>query len=149
MKKLFILFLFLVASTACERKTSLFSEIPTEVVALAAYSHNDPNYQPVADSLQLRFSKLLRLLRINVVSAACAPRPEAKLALENERMIIQLDMQDSCAHATPELFDVDISVSPVHPDVFQLIIEEKDFETNLPGKILLNRRIDVRELPGL
>jgi len=149
MKKIFILFLLLCLSTACEQKNSLFSEIPTEVVSLAAYSHNDPNYQPVPDSLQLRFSKVLRLLRINVVSAACEPEPKAMLTLENERMIVQFDMQDSCVQAPPELFDVDISLSPIHLDVFQLIVEEKDFATNLPGKILLSRRVDVRELPGI
>lgn len=149
MKKLFILFPLLFASTACERENSLYSELPTEIIALAAHSHNDPNYQPVADSLQLRFSNLLRLLRINVVSAACDPHPQAQLTLENARMIIQIDMQDSCALAAPELFDVDINVSPVHLNTFQLIVEEKDFTTNLPGKILLSRRVDVRELPGL
>jgi len=149
MKKILVLLLFVLASTACEQKKSLYEDIPTEVVSVIAHSHNELDYQPVPDSLQLRFNTLLRLLRVNVVSEGCGPNPEAKLTVEQDRLIIQFDLQSSCVHDDPEFFDVEINLSPVHPDVFQLIVEEKDFETSFPGRILLNRRVDVRELPRL
>jgi hypothetical protein len=149
-KKIFLaLFVLACVSVACEQKNSLYEGIPTEVVAIAAHSHSAANYQPVPDSLQLRFNSLLRLLRINVVSEGCGPNPKAKLTAEEDRIIVQFDMENSCVHVVPEYFDVDLSLSPIHPDVFQLIVEEKDFEQQGAGKILLQRRIDVRELPGL
>ncbi len=147
MKKILVLLLFVLASTACEQKKSLYEDIPTEVVSIIAHSHSELDYQPVPDSLQLRFNSLLRLLRINVVSEGCGPDPEAQLIVEQDRIIIQFDMQSSCVHETPEFFDVGIDLSPVHSEVFQLIVEEKDFETSLPGRIVLNRRVDVRVLP--
>lgn len=134
---------------SCEQNNSLYEGLPTEVVSLAAHSHSAANYQPVPDSLQLRFNPLLRLLRINVVSEGCGPAPKAQLTAEASRIIVQFDMENSCVHAQPEFFDVDINLSPVHPDVFQLIVEEKDFEKEGAGKILMQRQIDVRKLPGI
>ncbi len=147
-RNLLALLLLAWVSVACEQRNSLYEDIPTEVVALATHSHSAANYQPVPDSLQLRFNPLLRLLRINVVSEGCGPNPKAKLTAEEDRILVQFDMENSCVHVVPEFFDVDINLSPIHPEVFQLIVEEKDFEQEGAGKILLQRRIDVRELPG-
>lgn len=147
-RTLFILFLLL-TGTACEQSNSLYRAIPTEVAGIFAHSHNDSAYHPLPDSLQLRYSRLLRLLRINVVTQGCGPSPEARLTVESDRIIVQFDMKNSCRHVIPEWFDVDLSLSPVHLEVFQLIVEEKSFATNEPGTILLNRRVVVEELPGL
>lgn len=135
----------------CERTpASLYEGLPTEIVAIAAYSHTDPNYQPVPDSLQLRFNRVLRLLRINVVADGCEPQPAARVVTAgNDRLIIQFDMNNACAPAAPAPFDVDIHVSPIHPDEFQLIVEARDFESDSPGQIVLNRRVAVQRLPGL
>lgn len=148
-KKILALLLLVLASISCEQKNSLYEDIPTEIVAIATHSHDAPGYQPVPDSLQLRFNKVLRLLRVNVVSQGCGPNPKTKFTLEGDRMIIQFDMENSCVHAVPEFFDVDINVSPVHLDVFRLIVEESDFETEGSGRTLLNRQVDVRVLPGI
>lgn len=135
---------------ACDRQpTSLYADIPTAIVALSAYSHNAPNYQPVPDSLQLRFNKILRLLRLNVVVEGCNPQPQAEIEGGGERIDIRLDMNNACTPATGELFDVDIHLSPIHPDVFQLVVEARDLDSNAPGQIIFNKKIDVRQLPGL
>lgn len=136
-------------NVSCEQNHSLYEGIATEVVSIAAHSHSAANYQPVPDSLQLRFNPLLRLLRLNVVSEGCGPSPKAQLTAEASRIIVQFDMENSCVHVQPEFFDVDLNLSPVHPDVFQLIVEEKDFEKEGAGRILLQRQIDVRKLPGI
>lgn len=136
---------------ACERTpASLYEGLPTEVVAIAAYAHAAPNYHPVPDSLQLRFNRVLRLLRINVVADGCEPQPAARVVTAgNDRLVIQFDMNNACAPAAPAPCDVDIHVSPIHPDEFQLIVEARDFESDSPGQIVLNRRVAVQRLPGL
>lgn len=135
---------------SCDRQpTSLYADIPTAIVALSAYSHNAPDYQPVPDSLQLRFNKVLRLLRLNVVVEGCDPQPQAEITAGSERIDIRLDMNNSCTPSTGELFDVDIHLSPIHPDVLQLVVEARDLDSNAPGQIIFNKKIDVRKLPGL
>jgi hypothetical protein len=132
-----------------QEQSSLFENIKTDVVAIQASSHDRPGYKPVPDSLRLRFDKILRLLRVVVVTTGCGPQPEAKVEESPGRLLIQLDMNDTCVHVQPEFFDVDILVSPVHADVFRLIVEQLDFDSNQPGVILLNQLVDVRTLPGL
>lgn len=149
MKKILFALFLLLAATACEQSSSLYRDLPTEVAGIFAHSHGDTTYHPVPDSLQLRYNRLLRLLRINVVAQGCGPSPEARLTVESDRIIVQFDMKNSCVHVIPEWFDVDISLSPVHLEAFQLIVEEKSFASNEPGTILLNRRVVVQELPGL
>lgn len=135
---------------ACEKQsTSLYADIPTDIVAISAYSHNSPDYQPVPDSLQLRFNKVLRLLRLNLVVDGCDPQPQAELEDGGDRILIRLDMNNSCTPSGSERFDVDIHLSPVHVDVFQLVVEARDLDGNAPGQIIFNRNIDVTELPGL
>jgi hypothetical protein len=132
-----------------QEQTSLFENIKTDIIAIKATSHDQPGYTPVPDSLRLRFDKILRLLRAVVVTTGCGPQPEAKVEESPGRLLIQLDMNDTCVHVQPEFFDVDILVSPVHADVFRLIVEQLDFDSNQPGVILLNQLVDVRTLPGL
>lgn len=147
--KSLLLALLACVSISCGQKNTLYEEIPTEVVAITAHSHSAANYQPVPDSLQLRFNPLLRLLRINVVAEGCAPKPKTQLTVETGRLIVQFDMDNNCVDTVPEHFDVDINISPIHADVFQLIVEEKDFETQSVGRIVMQRSIDVRKLPGI
>ncbi len=147
--KSLLLGLLVCVNLACGQKNTLYEDIPTEVVAIAAHSHSTANYQPVPDSLQLRFNPLLRLLRINVVAEGCEPKPKTQLMVEAGRIIVQFDMDNGCEHVAPEYFDVDINISPIHSDVFQLIVEEKDFETQSAGRIVMQRSIDVRKLPGI
>lgn len=149
MQRLLWLGLLACVGISCEQNSTLYEDIPTEVVAIAAHSHNAPSYHPVPDSLQLRFNPLLRLLRVNVVAEGCDPKPKTQLTVEDNRIVVQFDMDNGCVHVVPEYFDVDINLSPVHPDVFQLIIEEKDFETQSMGRIVMQRNIDVRTLPGI
>lgn len=149
MKRIFLVLLLVLMSAACKQSNTLYSDIPTEIAVIAAHSHSDSTYHPVPDSLQLRYNRLLRLLRINVVTQGCGPSPEARLTIEGERIIVQFDMKNSCIHVQPEWFDVDLSLSPVHLESFQLIVEEKSFTMDEPGTILLNRRVQVEDLPGL
>jgi hypothetical protein len=58
-------------------------------------------------------------------------------------------MKNTCVHVRAEFFDVDILVSPVHEDVFRLIVESRSFAGNEAGVVLLNRLVDVRTLPGV
>lgn len=135
---------------SCDRQsTSLYADIPTALVSLSAYSHNAPNYQPVPDSLQLRFNKVLRLLRLTIVVEGCNPQPHAEIETGSERIVIRLDMNNACTPASGELFDVDIYLSPIHPDVLQLVVEARDLDSNAPGQIIFNKKIDVRQLPSL
>ncbi|MDZ7269723.1 MAG: hypothetical protein ONB48_20930 [candidate division KSB1 bacterium] len=127
--------------------TSLYEGIPTDIVAIAAYSHADPAYHPVPDSLRLRFHRLLRLLRVTVVAEGCAPQPAARVASAgHDHLVIQFDMNNACIPPAP--FDVDIHVSPIHPDTFHLTVEMRDFESDAPGQIVLNRQVSVQRLPG-
>ena len=126
---------------------SLYEDIATGIVSAQAYSHDDQNYTPVPDSLRLRFQPQLRMLRSTVLTSGCGPQLEARLEVSPTRMTIRFDMHDTCVHVRPEYFDVDIFVSPVHPDTFQLVIEQVDFSRTDVSLVLLNRRIDVRTLP--
>ncbi|MDZ7361235.1 MAG: hypothetical protein ONB46_10980 [candidate division KSB1 bacterium] len=131
-------------------QTSLYENIKTTVVAIQALSHDQPGYQPVPDSLRLRFDKFLRALRVVVKTDGCGPQPEAKVEESPGRLLIQFDMKNTCGHVKAEFFDVDILVSPVHENEIRLIVEQRDFRNNSdPGIVLLNQLIDVRKLPGM
>jgi hypothetical protein len=136
--------------TGCSpEQTSLYENIKTGVVAIKATSYDQPGYQPVPDSLRLRFDKTLRMLRAVVKTDGCGPEPEAKVEESPGRLLIQCDMKNTCVHVRAEFFDVDILVSPVHEDVFRLIVESRSFAGNEAGVVLLNRLVDVRTLPGV
>jgi hypothetical protein len=130
-------------------QTSLYENIKTSVVAIKATSHDQAGYQPVPDSLRLRFDKALRMLRVVVKTSGCGPEPEAKVEESPGRLLIQFDMKNTCVHVRAEFFDVDILVSPVHEDVFRLIVEERNFASDEAGVVLLNQLVDVRILPGV
>ncbi|MDZ7304710.1 MAG: hypothetical protein ONB44_21490 [candidate division KSB1 bacterium] len=135
---------------SCEaEQTSLYSNLKTSVVAIKATSYDQPGYQPVPDSLRLRFDKTLRMLRVVVKTTGCGPKPEAKVEESPGRLLIQFDMKNTCVHVRAEYFDVDILVSPVHEDVFRLLVEERSFANDEPGVILLNQLVEVRKLPGV
>ena len=151
----FLLIPFLVFSVfyfaACspEQQTSLYEDIKTDVAAIKATSHDQPGYQPAPDSLRLRFDKTLRALRVTVVADGCGPLPQGKVEESPGRLLVQFDMKDTCVHVRAEFFDVDMLISPVHEDEFRLLVERRNFSNNAPGVILLNRLVDVRQLPGL
>lgn len=130
-------------------QTSLYENIKTEVVAIKATSHDQPGYQPVPEASRLRFDKALRMLRVAVQTTGCGPKPEAKVEESSGRLLIQFDMKNTCEHVVAEGFDVDILVSPVHEDVFRLIVENRNFASDETGFILLNQLVDVRTLPGI
>lgn len=126
----------------------LFEDIKTGIVSARAYSHDDASYTPVPDSLRLRFQVQLRMLRTTVVTTGCGPQLEAGLEETPARLTIRFDMNDTCVHVRPEYYDVDIFVSPVHPDTFRLVVLQVGFASLEDFVVLLNRRIDVRTLPG-
>jgi hypothetical protein len=130
-------------------QTSLYENIKTDVVAIKATSYDQPGYQPVPDSLRLRFDKTLRMLRVVATTGGCGPVPEAKVEESPGRLLIQFDMKNTCVHVRAEYFDVDMLVSPVHEDVFRLIVEERNFASDEAGVVLLNQLVDVRQLPGV
>lgn len=130
-------------------QTSLYENIKTGVVAIKATSHDQPGYQPVPDTSRLRFDKALRMLRVVATTGGCGPKPEAKVEESPGRLHIQLDMKNTCVHVRAEYFDVDMLVSPVHEDVFRLIVEERSFDSSETGAVLLNQLVDVRQLPGV
>ncbi len=130
-------------------QTSLYENIKTDVVAVKATSYDQPGYQPVPDSLRLRFDKVLRMLRVVVKTGGCGPEPEAKVEESSGSLLIQFDMKNTCVHVRAEFFDVEILVSPVHEDVFRLIVEERNFASDETGVVLLNQFVDVRTLPGV
>jgi hypothetical protein len=130
-------------------QTSLYKDIKTSIVAIKATSHDQPGYQPVPDSLRFRFDKVLRMLRVVVKTDGCEPKPEAKVEESPGRLLIQFDMKNTCVHVRAEFFDVDILVSPVHEDVFRLIVEERNFASDEVGVVLFNQLVDVRTLPGV
>jgi hypothetical protein len=135
---------------ACSpEQTSLYENIKIGVVGINATSYDQSGYQPVPDSLRLRFDKILRALRVVVKTDGCGPEPEAKVEESPGRLLIQFDMKNTCVHVRAEFFDVDMLVSPVHEDLFRLIVEQCDFSSDAPGMVLLNQPIDVRKLPGL
>lgn len=131
------------------QQTSLYENIKTGVVAIKAISHDQAGYQPVPDSLRLRFDKTLRMLRVVVKTDGCGPEPEAKVEESPGRLLIQFDMKNTCVHVRAEYFDVDMLVSPVHEEVFRLIVESRSFGGNEAGFVLLNQLVDVRKLPGV
>jgi len=136
---------------ACSpEQTSLYENIKTGVVAIQAMSHDQAGYEPVPESLRLRFDKVLRALRVVVKTDGCGPQPEAKVEESSGRLLIQFDMKNTCVHVKAEFFDVDILVSPVHENEIRLIVEQRDFSnSNDPGVVLLNQLVDVRKLPGV
>jgi hypothetical protein len=136
--------------TGCSpEQTSLYENIKTSVVAIKATSYDQPGYQPVPDSLRLRFDKVLRMLRVVVKTDGCGPEPETKVEESSGRLLIQFDMKNTCVHVRAEIFDVDMLVSPVHEDIFRLIVEERNFAGDEAGIVLLNQLVDVRTLPGV
>lgn len=135
---------------SCDPKqTTLYEDIKTDIVAIKATSYDQSAYQPVPDSLRLRFDKILRMLRVVAKTDGCEPKPEAKVEESPGRLRIQLDMKNECVHVRAEFFDVDMLVSPVHEDMFRLIVEQRDFSSDAPGAILLDQVVDVRKLPGV
>ncbi|MGH7449815.1 MAG: hypothetical protein ACRENG_00565 [bacterium] len=136
--------------TGCSpEQTSLYENIKTDIVAIKATSYDQPGYQPVPASLRLRFDKALRMLRVVVKTDGCEPKPEAKVEESPGRLLIQFDMKNTCVHVRAEFFDVDMLISPVHEDVFRLIVESRSFASEETGIILLNELVDVRTLPGV
>jgi hypothetical protein len=139
----------MICSACSPKQSSLYENITTAVVGINATSYNQPGYQPVPDSLRLRFDRILRALRVVVKTDGCGPKPEAKVEESPGRLHIQFDMKNSCVHVRAEFFDVDILVSPVHEDEIRLIVEQRNFNSDEPGIVLLNQLIDVRKLPGV
>jgi hypothetical protein len=146
---LFTAIFFWFAACSPEQTGSLYENIEIGVVAIKATSYDEPGYQPVPDSLRLRFDKILRAFLVTVKTDGCGPQPEAKVEESAGRLLIQFDMKNTCVHIRAEFFDVDILVSPVHEDEFRLIVEQRNFSGNEPGIILLNQLVDVRKLPGM
>lgn len=140
----------LMALSCKNENFSLYEDIETGIVSATAYSHADSTYSPVPDSLRVRFQRQLRMLRCTVVSSGCKPQLEARLEVSPRLVTIRFDMNNTCLHVAAEFFDVDIFISPVHPDTFQLLIEEVDFSSSdaAARQVVLNRRVDVRTLPG-
>src|SRR5574341_613343 len=133
--------------TSCDpEQTTLYEDIKTSVVAIKATTYDQSGYQPVPDSLRLRFDKILRMLRVVAKTDGCEPLPEAKVEESPGRLLIQFDMKNTCVHVRAEFFDVDMLVSPVHEDMFRLIVEQRDFSSNESGVILLDQVVDVRKL---
>jgi hypothetical protein len=141
--------LWLAACSPEQQSSSLYEDIETGVAAIKATSHDQPGYQPVPDSLRLRFDKTLRALRVTVVTDGCEPRPQARVEESAGRLLVQFDMKNACVHVRAEFFDVDMLISPVHEDEFRLIVESSNFDNNVPGVIVLNQLVDVRKLPGV
>lgn len=141
--------LWLAACSPEQQSYSLYDDIKTDVAAIKATSHDQPGYQPVPDSLRLRFDKTLRALRITVVADGCGPLPQAKVEESTGRLLVQFDMKNTCVHVKAEFFDVDMLISPVHEDEFRLIVENRNFSNDNPGIILLNQAVEVRKLPGV
>ncbi len=138
-------------NASCQRDDySLYEDIATGVTSAVTYSHSDSGYTPVPDSLRLRFQPQLRMLRCTVVAKGCDPHLEARLEVTSTQLTIRFDMKNACVPDTPEYFDVDIFVSPVHPDSFDLVVEETNFATNDPAsrRVAFSERVNVRALPG-
>jgi hypothetical protein len=134
---------------SCRESYSLYEDIETGIVSAQVYSHDDSTYTPVPDSLRLRFQPQLRMLRCTVVSEACDPQLEARLEVTSSRIRVRFDMHSSCMPDRDPRFDVDFFISPVHPDTFQLVVEQTNFSRdNVAPSVVLDRRIDVRTLPG-
>jgi len=147
---IFLLGVLCFAACSPEQQSfSLYEDIKTDVAAIKATSHDQPGYQPVPDSLRLRFDKTLRALRVTVVTDGCEPLPQAKVEESAGRLLVQFDMKNTCVHVRAEFFDVDMLISPVHEDEFRLLVESRNFSNDDPGVILLNRQVDVRKLPGV
>lgn len=147
---LFILSIGVLSQSCTDESYSLYEDIATGITSAKAYSHSDPDYKPVPDSLRLRFQPQLRMLRCTVVAGGCDPHLEARLEATSTQLTIRFDMKNACVHDTTEYFDVDIFVSPVHPDTFALVVEQVDFATNDPAsrRVALSERVNVRTLPG-
>jgi len=145
-------FLFVTSMTlmnlSCQGGYSLYEGIDTGIVSAKAYSHDDSTYTPVPDSLRLRFQRQLRMLRATVVTDGCGPSLEARLEDALDKITIRFEMHNTCIHVRPEFFDVDIFISPVHPNEFQLVIEQTEFSRNDVSQVVLNQQVDVRKLPG-
>lgn len=141
--------LVMLCSACSPKQSSLYENITTSVVGINATSYDQSGYQPVPDSLRLRFDRILRALRVVVKTDGCGPKPEAKVEESPGRLYIRFDMRNTCAHVRAEFFDVDILVSPVHEDEIRLIVEQRNFDSDEPGIVLLNLLIDVRILPGV
>jgi hypothetical protein len=139
-----VLALFCFAACGAEPPTSLYKDIKTGVVAVKSTSYDQPGYQPVPDSLRLRFDKILRALRVVVKAAGCDSLPQADVEERAGRLSVLLDMQNGCVPVREEFFDVDMLISPVHEDEFRLLVISHD-----PGLVLLDQLVDVRKLPGL
>jgi hypothetical protein len=135
---------------SCQENYSLYEDIPTVVTAAQVHSHNEAGYTPVPDSLRLRFQPQLRMLRCTVVAEGCDPHLETRVEATFTQLTIRFDMNNACRHDLPEYFDVDIFVSPVHPDTFALVVEQVDFAANDPAsrRVVLSERVNVRTLPG-
>ena len=146
----FILSIGALTQSCTDQSYSLYEDIETGIVSAKTYSHADSSYRPVPDSLRLRFQPQLRMLRCTVVAGGCDPHLEARLEATSTQLTIRFDMNNACRHDLPEYFDVDIFVSPVHPDTFALVVEQVDFATNDPAsrRVVLSERINVRTLPG-
>jgi len=146
----FLLFIsnFWLAGCSPEQ-TSLYENIKTSVVAVKATSHDQSGYQPVPDSLRLRFDQALRMLRVVVKTDGCEPQPEAKVEESFGRLLIQFDMKNTCVHVRAEFFDVEMLVSPLHENEFRLLVERRHFGSDASGIILMNEFVDVRKLPGV
>jgi len=146
---LFISGLFFL-NVSCQDNYSLYDDIATGITVAQVYSHGDANYKPVPDSLRLRFQPQLRMLRCTVVAEGCDPHLEARLEATSTQLTIHFDMKNACVHDAPEYFDVDIFVSPVHPDSFNLVVEQINLATNDPAsrRVALSERVNVRTLPG-
>lgn len=135
---------FCFVACASEPPTSLYKDIKTEVVAIKSTSYDQPGYVPVPDSLQLRFDKILRALRVVVKAAGCDSLPQATVEESAGRLTVILDMQNGCVPVREEFFDVDILISPVHEDEFRLLVISQN-----PGLVLLDQVVEVRKLPPL
>lgn len=136
--------LFWLAACASESPTSLYENIKTSVVAIKSTSYEQSGYQPVPDSLRLRFDKTLRALRVVVKAAGCDSLPQANVEESAGRLTVILDMQNGCVPVHEEFFDVDMLISPVHEAEFRLLVISAD-----PGLVLLDQLVDTRKLPGL
>jgi hypothetical protein len=134
--------LFWFAACASEPPISLYEDTKTEVVVIKATSYDQPGYQPVPDSLRLRFDKPQRALRLVVKASGCGSLPKANVEESTGRLTVLLDMQNGCVPVREEFFDVDMLISPVREDEFRLSVISYD-----PGLVLLNQLVDVRQLP--
>lgn len=148
--RVLLVLVFACSISACEEGGPLYEDIPTAITGTEIKSHSAPGYIAVPDSLRLRFQRQLRMLRCTVVAVGCDPHLETRLEATSTLLTVRFDMNNACVSDAPVYFDVDLYISPVHPDEFDLIVEQVDFAAgdSTFRQVMLSQHVNVRTLPG-